>query len=108
MVFQTVFVSRFPRAIWKSGHGSPTLFVGSPLRDEPTLGSRRSGIHVATAVEVIVNFSSAADHPAIQEDRECRCLEVTLSERAALVVLPQQSQQECRYHGVDVDAEDVW
>lgn len=44
---------------------------GSPLRDEPTVGSRRTGIHVATAVEVIINFSNAADHPAIQEGREC-------------------------------------
>ena len=33
---------------------------------------------------------------------------ITSPERAALVVFPQQSQQERRYHGIDIDAEHVW
>src|SRR4029077_19034652 len=77
-------------------------------RDEPALGSWCARIHVATAVEVIINLGSAADHPAVEEHRECCRLEISSPECAALAALPQQSQQERRYHGIDIDAEHVW
>ena len=79
----------------------------SCLRDEPRLGGGCARIHVATAVEVIVDLRGAADHSAIEEYRECRRLEITFPERSALVVLPQQRKQERRYHGVDIDAEHI-
>ena len=45
----------------------PRMQLLSLLRDEPTLGGRCARIHVATAVEVIVDLRGAADHPAIEE-----------------------------------------
>src|SRR5215468_2091207 len=77
------------------------------LCDEPALGSWRARIHVATAVEVIVDLGSTADHSPIKEYRECRRLEITFPERSALVVLPQHGKQERCYHGVDVDAKHI-
>src|SRR5258708_28991498 len=72
-----------------------------PLRDEPTLGGGCARIHVATAVEVIVDLRGAADHSAIEEYRECPRLEITFPERSALVVLPHQRHPEPRYPVVD-------
>src|SRR6266568_5854688 len=45
----------------------PFVFV---LRHELTLRGRRSRIHVAAAVDVVVDLGGAAEHPAIEEDRE--------------------------------------
>src|SRR4249919_2934947 len=69
-------------------HQSRTVGLTVPiqsLRNEPTRGSWCARIHVATAVEVIVDLGSAADHPPIEEHCECCCLEITFPKRAALV-----------------------
>jgi NAD(P)-dependent dehydrogenase (short-subunit alcohol dehydrogenase family) len=42
---------------------------------------RRPGVHIATAVEVIIDFGGGADHAAVKEDVEGRGLEVVFSER---------------------------
>jgi NAD(P)-dependent dehydrogenase (short-subunit alcohol dehydrogenase family) len=42
---------------------------------------RRPGVHIATAVEVIIDFGGGADHAAVKEDDEGRGLEVVFSER---------------------------
>src|SRR5215207_10428627 len=86
---------------------SRSAFSRPRLRDEPTLRGWRARVHVAAAVEVVVDFGGAADHAAVKEHRECRCFEITLAERAALVVLPQQAQQEGGDHGINIDAKNV-
>jgi hypothetical protein len=52
--------------------------------------------------------ASHIDRKGLRDDAPSCRLEITSPERAALVVFPQQSQQERRYHGIDIDAEHVW
>jgi hypothetical protein len=77
------------------------------LNHEPTLLLRRARIHVAAAIEVVVDFRRRADHPAIEEHIEARGLQVFFAQNARAIVLPKNSEQERCDHRIDVDAEHV-
>ncbi len=52
------------------------------LNHECALLLWRARIHVATAIEVIVDFRCCADHATIEEHIECRRLQVSFAQSA--------------------------
>ena len=72
-----------------------------------TLLLGRARIHVAAAVEVVVDLGRRADHAPVQEDIEGGGLQVLFSQRAGAVVLPEHREQKRRDDGIDIDAEHV-
>ena len=71
------------------------------------LRCRSAGIHVAAAVDVVVDFSGASCHAAEQERGECRHFHRAFAELALAVTRPQEFQQHRGNDGIDVDAEHV-
>ncbi len=71
------------------------------------LGFGLSRVHVAAAVQVVVDPDGGADHPAVEEDGECRRFEVALAQLARGVSRSTAAPAAARRHRVDVDAEDV-
>ena len=64
--------------------------AGSPSDHEAAGGGWGAGVHVAAAVEVVVDLGGGADHAAVEEDGEGRGLEVAFAQPASLVVGPEQ------------------
>ena len=80
----------------------------SPRSDhEAALFLRRARVHVAAAVQVIVDLRGAAEHAGVEEDRERRRLQILLGRARRRGILPQHLQQQRRDHRIDVDAIDV-
>src|SRR5271156_2164795 len=65
----------------------------APSNHEGAMLLRRAGGHVAAPVQVIVDLGGGADHAAVEEDVEGRGLQILLSERARLKVLPKDREQ---------------
>jgi hypothetical protein len=80
--------------------------IGAHLRYEGASGSGRSGVHVAAAVDVLIDLDCGADYPPIKENRENCGLKTAFGDLAGLVVLPEQGQQQGRDDRIDMDAKD--
>ena len=76
------------------------------LRYEPALRGWSTRVHVASPVQVVIGLGGAPDHAGVEEQRERRSLQRRWRTGAAPVWLPQDLQQQCRDHRVDVDAVD--
>src|ERR1700693_3160280 len=74
---------------------------------ETALLQRRARVHVAAAVEVVVDLGRGADHAAIEEYVEGGRFQVLVGKRPGAIVLPQDGEQQRRNDGVDVDAKYV-
>src|SRR5437667_6249964 len=68
------------------------LDVRCCLGHEPTLRRRRAGVHVATAIDVIVDLCRAAQHARVEKDGERRGLQRLLGEGPIAIRLPEHRQ----------------
>ena len=85
------------------------MFAGYQCRrqrssHEAALGSGRAGVHVASPVQVIVDFRRASEHAGIKEDRERGGFQIGLGQFTTSQRLPQHLQQQRRDHRIDVHA----
>ena len=69
------------------------------------MGSWRARIHVAPAVDVVVDLACAAGHPSEKESCKGSALKSFLRECARTATLPMRFREQCCYDGVDVHAE---
>src|SRR4051812_46519276 len=89
--------------------GSPLgwLMIWCTSNDESHLRGWCAGVHVAPAVQMVLDLGGRACHSRQQKYGEGGVLQVGIANVAGTIGLPEQAQEPRRDHPIDVDTKDV-